>query len=112
MKRLIVAILVAFALFTVNAFAAEQVMTIKPESVSVLKTKTGETYVRMLVSESKESSGIKFAQSTTFNAYRDVATLASKVKPGTDITIVAEKRTYQGRDYYTILGIKSAVASK
>jgi hypothetical protein len=41
-----------------------------------------------------------------------VATLASKVKPGTDITIVAEKREYQGRTYYTILGIKSAVASK
>jgi hypothetical protein len=112
MKRIIVAVIVAFALFTVNAIAAEQVMTVKPDSVSVLKTKTGESYVRILVSEQKEASGIKFSQATTFNAYRDLVGPASKIKPGTEVTMVVEKREYQGRTYYTILGIKSAVASK
>lgn len=87
MKRFIVILaLVAFALITVNVHAAEQVMTIKPESVSVMKTKTGESYVRMLVSESKEASGIKFAATTSFNAYRDLVAQASKCVPGKEIT--------------------------
>lgn len=110
MKRFIIALTLVLAF----AFAAqaEQVVTITPDSVTVLKTKAGEDYVRMLVSEKKTANGITFAQSTTYNAYRENVPAASKCKPGTPITAVVEKREYQGRSYFTILGIKSAVASK
>lgn len=87
---------------------AEQPMTFKPDSVTVLKDKNGNEYVRMLISEKKNSSGISYTQSTTVNAYRELVPAASKIKPGSEVTAIVEKREYQGRTYYTLLGLKDS----
>jgi hypothetical protein len=108
---IIVLLIVTFVWIATPA-RAEQVLTFKPDTVTVLKDKNGNDYVRMLVSEKKASQGVNFTQSTTINAYRDLVPAASKIKPGQEVTAVVEKREYQGRSYFTVLGIKDSIAKK
>jgi hypothetical protein len=115
MKNIITAIailLIVTFVWCATPARAEQPLTFKPESVTVLKDKNGNEYVRMLVSEKKTQSGVSYSQSTTINAYRDLVPAASKIKPGQEVTAIVEKREYQGRTYFTLLGLKDATAKK
>ena len=108
MKRnlvLFVAILaiVSFMWAATPARAEDVVLKFKPSSVSILKDRSGNEYVRFIMPDSKELSGIRYSAGISVNAYREMVEQAKALKPGQEVTVVASKREYNGSTYYTIL---------
>lgn len=107
---IIVLAIVAFCWMT-PAFA-EEAITFKPSSVSVLKDRNGQEYVRMIWGQTKELNGVQYSTGSTVNAYGDMVSQAKQFKPGQEVTAVVQKREYNGTTYYTVLGFKSAGPAK
>lgn len=104
--------IVAFMFCATPAVRAEEVITFKPSTVSVLKDRNGNDYVRMIWGRTAELNGVQYSTGSTVNAYGEMVTAAKQIKPGQEITAVVQKRDYQGSTYYTVLGLKPTAAKK
>ena len=107
-----VVIAIAVFMFWATPAKADELITFKPSSVTELKDKNGNAYVRMLWTKDSELNGVKYQKTTSVNAYRDMVPAAKLIKPGQEVTLVASKSFYQGREYYTVMGIGTTAAKK
>jgi len=116
MKRDISIALIVLAIVTfcwiATPFAADEVLTFNPSSVSVLKDRSGQEYVRMINGGVKELNGIKYSSGSTVNAYRENVAAAKKIKPGDTVTCVVSKKDYNGTVYYTVLAFAPTATAK
>jgi len=96
------------------ASAADEQITFKPASVTELKDRNGNSYVRMLWAKTGELNGVSYSKTVSVNAYGEHVAQARAIKPGQEVKAVASKKFYQGSEYYTILGFdgKSSTAKK
>ncbi len=104
--------IVSFMWIATPAFAAEEVLTFKPSSVTTLTDKNGTEYGRMLMPVNGNKNGIAFTDTVAVNAFGQHVAAAKSIKPGQEVSAVVQKRDYQGKTYYTILGLKGEAQAK
>ncbi len=109
---IVVAIVMFMFCMTPMPAKADELITFKPASVTELKDKNGQPYVRMLWTKDADMNGVKYQKTISVNAYRELVPAAKQFKPGQEVTAVASKSFYQGREYYTIMGFKEAATAK
>lgn len=109
---IVVLAIVAFLFCSTPAKAEDMVITFKPSSVSVLKDRNGNEYVRMIWGQEKELNGVKYAAGASVNAYRELAAQAKLYKQGDTVTAVVSKKDYNGTEYYTVLAFDKTKTAK
>lgn len=97
----IVAILTIIALIPF-ATAAPLVVTGKVTDVGTFLDKNGQTYVRIIIQETRSLDGIEFSLETPAMAFGTALEGAKLVKVGEAVKMIASPREYQGRSSYTI----------
>jgi len=108
MKRTTLVATLVFALsicLSLNAFAADQLLTAKVSAVKVAKDKNGSEYVRLMVESPRELNGISYVTATPAMAFGSEVAKAKTVKPGQTLKLIVSEREYQGRTSLTILKI-------
>ena len=84
------------------AAAADQVFEGKVESVTSSVTKTGDPYVRIIVTETKTLSGATYTVGVPVMAFRALADRGGKFAEGDTLKAVVSPRTFEGRDSYLV----------
>jgi len=97
----IVAILTIIALVPF-ATAAPQIITGKATNVGTFLDTNGQTYVRIIIQETRSLEGIEYSLEVPAMAFGNAAEAAKLVKVGETIKMIASAREYQGRSSYTI----------
>jgi hypothetical protein len=107
MKRaaylVIVSVVISMSISIGIAFAQDKVLDNKIESVTIDKDKNGNEYVRFIVEEARELSGIKYNTSVAVMAFGETVQAAKSYREGQSLKAVVSSREYQGRVSYTIL---------
>lgn len=96
----IIAILVC-ALVSV-ATAEDQVLTATVQSVMSSTTKTGDSYVRIIVAETKTLQGTEYTTGVPVMAFRDLASRGGKFSEGDELRAIVSPRTFEGKDSYLV----------
>lgn len=97
----IVAILTIIALIPF-ATAAPEIVTGKATSVGTFLDTNGQTYVRIIIQETRSLDGIEYSLEVPAMAFGNAAEAAKLVKAGDTVKMIASAREFQGRSSYTI----------
>jgi len=97
-----VAILLAI-MVAVPAIAAEKVINLPITGKVIAPDRNGNTYVRLIVGETKVLNGVEYEVGTAAMAFGPVVEGAKALEVGQTLKAIVQERTYQGRDSYTIL---------
>ena len=102
-KRLlpILGIIAVLALFG-TALAADMVLTAKVQSVTTGITKTGDQYVRIVVTEQKTLQGVSYEKGTPVMAFRDLTNEAKKYGEGDTLKAIVSPREFEGKSSYLV----------
>mgnify|MGYP003572146819 FL=1 len=98
----ILAILIIMIL-AAHAQAADKILSTTVDSATTALDKNGNEYVRMIVSEPRTLSGVKYTTSVAVMAFGDQVAPAKAIAAGDNIKAIVSSREYQGRTSYTVI---------
>jgi len=90
-----------------TAYAKDVVIEAKVTSVTKALDKNGNPYTRIIVMEARELNGVAYTTGVPVMAFSEIAGQVKGIKAGDTLHVIAAKRTFQGRDSYTILKVIS-----
>ena len=110
---------VAFGNLVPLAMAADQPLTAKADSVTIMPDVNGNTYVRIIITEKRSLNGVSYDKSIpvmffgkpprfVFKCYVEDKMLVDKakgIKEGDTFKAIVTPREYQGRESYTALSL-------
>ena len=106
MKKVAVAVLVTcFLVIPMMAMAAEQVINLPITGKVVAPDKNGNEYVRLIVGETKSLQGVEYSIGTAAMCFGQVVPQAKSLEVGDSLKAIVQKRTFNGRESYTVLKI-------
>lgn len=89
--------------FTV--YAKDVVLKATVTSVTQALDKNGNPYIRIIVDEARSLNGVEYTTGVPVMAFRNMTKAVEGIKTGDTLHVIAAKRTFQGRDSYTILKV-------
>ncbi|MCG7851409.1 MAG: hypothetical protein MIO92_02700 [Methanosarcinaceae archaeon] len=96
--------LLALMLFIVPmAMAAESLIDLKVTDKVIAMDKNGNEYVRLIVGETKSIQGVSYEVGVAAMAFGQTVDAAKTVNVGDNLKAIVNKRTFNGRESYTIL---------
>ena len=95
-------IMLVLSLSIPAAHAKDVVIKAQVTSVTEALDKNGSPYIRIIVEESR---GIAYTSGVQVMAFSEIAGQVKGLKAGDTLHVIAAKRTFQGRDSYTILKV-------
>ena len=106
MKKFAIGVVIALVLTLVAlipfATAAPEIVTGKATNVGTYLDKNGQTYVRIILQETRSLNGIEFSLEVPAMAFGDTLEAAQSVKVGDTVKMIASPREFEGRSSYTI----------
>ena len=106
MRKVAVAVLVTcFLVIPMMAMAAEQVINLPITGKVVAPDKNGNEYVRLIVGETKSLQGVEYSIGTAAMCFGPVVDQAKALEIGDSLKAIVQKRTFNGRESYTVLKI-------
>jgi len=109
MKKVVaisIALMAMFAIFSISvnsAFAEETILEASIVEVNTLVDKNGAPFARAIVEVEKMLQGVEFTVERPLNAFGNDTEKLSLYSPGEKVRVVAEKRTFNNREYYTVI---------
>jgi len=99
-----VAILAVLTLIALVPFAtaAPQIITGKATNVGTFLDTNGQTYVRIIIQETRSLDGIEYSLEVPAMAFGNAAETAKSVKAGDTVKMIASPREFEGRSSYTV----------
>lgn len=98
-------IMLVLSLSIPTAYAKDVLIEAKVTSVTEALDKNGNPYVRIIVEEARELNGVAYTTGVPVMAFGKIAGQVKGMKVGDALHVIAAKRTFQGRDSYTILKV-------
>ena len=98
-------IMLVLSLSIPAAHAKDVVIKAQVTSVTKALDKNGNSYTRIIVEESRELNGIAYTSGVPVMAFSEIAGQVKGLKAGDTLHVIAAKRTFEGRDSYTILKV-------
>ena len=105
-KFSVIVIMVCFFAMLISfgmASAAEVLLKAKADTVSINLDKNGAEYVRIICTETKAIQGVEYEIGTPVMAFGTHVAEAKLLKNGDKFSAIVQKRTFEGRDSYTVL---------
>lgn len=107
MRKLSLYVIMVMFFITVVSFglahSTEVMLNAKIDSATTQLDKNGTEYVRFLVTEKRNMNGVDYSITLPVMAFGENVKAAKVFKNGDDFKAIAQKRSYQGRDSYTIV---------
>ncbi|MBI9082720.1 MAG: hypothetical protein JEZ11_03925 [Desulfobacterales bacterium] len=94
------------ALITIGvgtAIAADQLLDTKVDSVVTKIDRNGNAYVRAIISEKKEISGVAYDATTAVMFFGEQVAFGKTLKAGSPLKAIVAANEYKGRVSYTVL---------
>ena len=85
------------------AYAEDVVFEAKIQSATEATTRNGIPYTRVIIEENREKDGIQYTAGVPAMFFGDMASVGAGLKAGDTVKFIGNKRSYQGRDSYTVL---------
>ena len=102
----VLAVIMAFVFFMVTpAIAGDVLIDAKVQSVTKAVDKNGNSYVRLIIDETRKLKGVDYSTGVPVMAFGDHAAQLSSLKDGDTLKAICAEREYQGRKSYTILKV-------
>jgi len=102
---IIAALVIMVVCLSIPAYAKDVVIEAKVTSITKALDKNGSPYVRIIVEEARELNGVAYTSGVPVMAFSTIAGQVKGLKAGDTLHVIAAKRTFQGRDSYTILKV-------
>ena len=97
---------VAFGNLVPLAMAADQPLTAKADSVTIMPDVNGNTYVRIIITEKRSLNGVSYDKSIPVMFFgKKLVDKAKGIKEGDTFKAIVTPREYQGRESYTALSL-------
>lgn len=104
-KAIAIVGVLALLMVAVSAIAAEQVINLPITGKVVAPDRNGNEYVRLIVGEQKSLQGVEYSVGTAAMCFGAVVDAAKALNIGDTLKAVVQKRTFNGRESYTVLKI-------
>jgi hypothetical protein len=93
--------------------ASDTMINAKISSMTISKDKNGAEFVRFIVNEPRELSGVKYERSIPVLAFREQVVAAKGLKAGETLKAVVQKSvTPDGRESYRIVSFAPVASAK
>lgn len=106
-KRLVAVVLALALVFSIGiavASAEDKAIDLKITDVVEATTKTGNPYIRMIVSETRMLQGVSYEVGVPVMVFpANLVEQARSYKTGDTLKAIVKERKYQGRESYTLM---------
>ena len=104
-KSMAIVGVLALLFMAIPAIAAEQVIDLPITGKVVAPDRNGNTYVRLIVGETKSLQGVEYSVGTAAMCFGETVEAAKALNVGDSLKAIVQKRTFNGREAYTVLKI-------
>ena len=103
---ILLALIMALAacIFVGQTYAEDKILNTRVDSATIALDKNGNEYVRFIITESRNLSGVQYLKSLPVMAFGGHVAMAKSYKAGDDLkAVVNYRKLADGRESYTIL---------